>query len=208
LSQFTDRNHWTATAAVAVAVAILLAHSAVAVALPSAGTLRPALSLVDAEDTAFDLRGINGKPIVIVHESKEASSQNVAFKSDLGKLSAKRKERKEEKGEGYALIPIADADGYDYWPARGFVKSAIREESKKIGRSVYIDWGGSARKALGITQNKSAILIFGKDGKLKCSREGTLSKEDRDKAMQILNCEISACSADAENAPTSANDGT
>jgi predicted transcriptional regulator len=163
-----------------------LAAPSLAEALPKSGTSRPGIVLANADDEAFDLRAINGKPLVIVHESKDAAGQNTAFKADLRTLTTASTTFR----DGYALIPIADADGYDYWPARGFVKSAIRDESKKIGRLVYIDWTGAARKALGVTHDKSAILIYGKDARLKFAAEGTLSEADRKLALRVLKCEI------------------
>jgi predicted transcriptional regulator len=164
----------------------VLAASTYADALPKVGTGRPGISLANADDETFDLRAVNGKPLIIVHESKDAAGQNTGFKADLKTLTASSAVFR----DGYALIPIADADGYDYWPARGFVKSAIRDESKKIGRPVYIDWTGAARKSLGVTHDKSAILIYGKDAKLKFAAEGALSEADRKLALRVLKCEV------------------
>jgi predicted transcriptional regulator len=169
-----------------VTILAILAAPASAEALPKVGTSRPGVALANADDETFDLRAVNGKPLVIVYESKDAAAQNTAFKADLKSLTATSTTFK----EGYALTPIADADGYDYWPARGFVKSAIRDESKKIGRTVYIDWTGAARKSLGATHDKSAILIYGKDAKLKFAGEGTLSEADRKLALRVLKCEV------------------
>ena len=72
------------------------------------------------------------------------------MKEELGKLA---------KGDRYktaiALLAVADVEGYDYWPVRGFVKSAIRKESRKFGTTIYCDWDGSFRSALGLRNEPS-----------------------------------------------------
>jgi hypothetical protein len=167
--------------------AALLASSA-GFALPETESARPALAFADAEDSKVDLRGFNGKALVVVLENKESASQNLAFKSELAALGLSKELR-----EGYTLVPIADVEGYDYWPARGFVKDAIRSESKKIGRTVWIDWGGSARKAFGASKDKSVVLVYGKNGKLKFAAEGPLDKVARGKALTALKCDVVSC---------------
>lgn len=164
-----------------------------AFALPAQGTVRPALSLVDVEDQAVELRGVNGKPMVVVLENRESAEQNTSFKSDLATLNKSKEAR-----EGYVLIPIADVEGYDYWPARGFVKDAIREQNKKLGRPIWVDWRGQARRTFGASKDKSVILIFGKDGKLKFAAEGTLGTAQRAQAMTALKCELTPCGEKSE----------
>jgi hypothetical protein len=156
-----------------------------AAALPRVGGLRPALIVADVDGRTLDLRAINGKPTLVVYESKEASTQNLELKTALSKLAS---------GEAYrnavVLVPVADVESYDYWPARGFVKSAIRDESKKLKATIYADWDGSFRKTAGLKRDKSTIILIGKDATIRFVYEGTLPKEERDRLISMLRAEV------------------
>lgn len=167
-------------------------------ALPSVGAVRPAARVVDADGRWLDLRGINGKPTLVVYESQDAQSQNVALKNELSTLAAGEKYR-----NAVVLLPVADVESYDYWPARGFVKSAIRGESKKLNATIYCDWDGSFRKAAGLRRGYSTIMLIGQDGKVLFSYEGTVPKEERDKLVALLKTQVEGPTANSSgvNAP-------
>ena len=73
-----------------------------------------------------DEPALRGKPVLIVYEDKSSTAQNKALKDELAQIA---------KGDRYrssvALAAVADVSAYDFWPARGFVRDAIREESRK-----------------------------------------------------------------------------
>jgi len=154
-------------------------------ALPAVGAAGPGGRVVDAEGRGLDLRGIKGKPTLLVYEDQEATKQNVALKTQLAKLASGDKYR-----QAIALVAVADVEGYDYWPARGFVKSAIRSESKKLGNTIYVDWNGSVRKSAGFTKGKSTVLLVGPDGKIMFSHEGTMAPPEREKLLALLRAQV------------------
>ena len=104
-------------------------------------------------------RGCEGQAHVDVYEDKESANLNASFKAELSKLA-----RGDRYRSAVVLVPVADVRGYDYWPVRGFVKDAIRDESKKLGATIYCDWSGSFSRALGIRRATSSIILVGKDG--------------------------------------------
>ena len=63
---------------------------------------------------------------------------------------------------------------YDFWPAKGFVKDAIREESRKAGTTIYCDWDGTFRKAYRLRQGISNVILVGKSGEVLFAAEGAL----------------------------------
>jgi Bacterial protein of unknown function (YtfJ_HI0045) len=159
--------------------------SVTAMCLPRVGGLRPALVVADVDGGTLDLRAINGKPTLVVYESKEASNQNLALKDELSKLAAGELYRKT-----VILVPVADVESYDYWPARGFVKSAIRDESRKLNATIYADWDGSFRKSAGLKRDKSTIILIGRDAKIRFVYEGTLPKGERTRLIALLRAEV------------------
>ncbi len=167
------------------ALTVIAALSSNAVALPSTGEARPALVVHDADDRPFDLRSVNGRPTLVIYESKETNTQNQALKDELSRLA---------HGDAYrnkvALVPIADVASYSFWPAKGFVRDAIRSESKKAGTTIYCDWDGSAGRALGVRPGRSTVVLVGRSGKVLLSADGPLDAERRKALVDALRNEV------------------
>jgi hypothetical protein len=154
-------------------------------ALAVVGSLRPAAQTVDADGRLLDLRAINGKPILVLYEDKASAKMNDAFKAELSHLA---------KGDRYrnavALVPVADVQSYDFWPARGFVKDAIRGESKKMGATIYCDFDGAFQRAAGFKRGTSSVMLVGRDARVLFAAEGTLTKAERERVITLLKAEV------------------
>ncbi len=163
----------------------LLLVASDALALPVLGETTPDVVLEDAWDRQVALAKLGAKPVLVVYEDEASSTQNKALKADLSELA---------KGDKYknhvALVAVADLDGYDYWPVRGFVKKAIRDESRKQQLSIFCDWGGRFRRALGLTKGASNVVLYGKNGKVLFSHAGPLSSEERASLIAILRKQV------------------
>ena len=160
---------------------MLTFSAASALALPAVGAAGPSGTVVDADGHGKDLHESHGKPMLLVYEDQAATKQNLELKSELSRLAAGDKYRK-----AIALVAVADVEGYDYWPARGFVKGAIRTESKKLGNPIYVDWSGGVRKAAGFKKGLSTILLMGRDGKVLFSHEGAMAAKERAALLALL----------------------
>lgn len=139
----------------------------------------------DVDGRVFELKAAKGKPVLIVYEDKESATENVALKGDLAKLA---------KGDRYkatvALAAVADVSSYDFWPAKGFVIDAIREEARKQGTPIYCDWNGAFRTALQLRRGVSNVVLVGRDGSVLFAAEGPVSKEGREKLVGLLREQI------------------
>lgn len=154
-------------------------------ALPSVGDPLPATTVEDADGRLLALAGPSGKPILIFYEDRGSAKQNQPLKDDLSRLA---------HGDRYrgavTLVPVADVGSYDFWPAKGLVKDAIRVESRKVGTTIYCDWTGSFGRALGTTKKASNVVLVGRDGKIRFARAGALSDAERARVLQLLRAEI------------------
>ena len=164
---------------IALAVSVSVSASD-ALALPPVGESLPALKLVDADDVETAITPA-GKPIVVFYEDKGSSQQNQPLKDDIAKVSPAEKYK-----EKVTFVAIADVVGYDYWPARGFVKSAVRKEQQKAGTPIYLDWDGGVRTKLKITVGSSNVIVYGRDGKALFSKAGPLTPSERQMVLDIL----------------------
>jgi hypothetical protein len=169
-------------ASVAAAVLAVASHAG---ALVAPGSLRPSGRVQDADDETLDLRAINGKPILVLYEDKDSAKVNDAFKADLSRLAKGDRYRK-----AVALVPVADVQSFDFWPVRGFVKDAIRSESKKQGATIYCDWDGNFQRAAGFKRGTSSVLLIGRDARVLFSHEGALSAEQRERLIALLRSEV------------------
>ncbi len=169
-------------ASVTVALAIVATQ---ALALVPTGSLRPAGRVQDADDKTLDLRSINGKPILVLYEDKDSAKVNDLLKADLSRLA---------KGDRYrtavALVPVADVQSFDFWPVRGFVKDAIRGESKKQGATIYCDWDGNLQRAAGFKRGTSSVMLIGRDARVLFTHEGSLPPEQRERLISLLRAEV------------------
>jgi len=167
--------------------ATLLGAWLVLLSAPAAATTAtlPSVVLVDAWDRADPLESRRGKPTLIVYEDKESVQQNAGLKAELATLA-----RNGEYKKRVALVAVADVSGYDYWPARGFVRSAIREETHKQGTLIFCDWNGGVRNALGFTKGRSNVALFGRDGRILFSGSGALDDQQRKTLIDLLRREV------------------
>lgn len=173
-----------AAAAVAVAFAVLTVQRA-ALALPAEGEKAPNASVEDADGRALEMKSLRGKPILIMYEDKDSSAQNQALKDELSKLA---------KGDRYksaiTLAAVADVSAYNFWPVKGFVKDAIREESQKFGTTIYCDWDASFRKKYRMREGVSSVVLVGRDGLVLFAADGALSAEKRAQLLKLLRAQV------------------
>jgi hypothetical protein len=150
-------------------------------ARPSVGSARPPVQLSDAWGRSIDLARYRGRPLLLVYEDKDSAAQNAALKTDFATLA---------KGDRYqdriAIVPVADVSAYDYWPVRGLVKDAIKDESRRQGLVIYCDWDGRVRSALGVTRSVSNVVLYGPDGRVAFAKEATLSADERRELVGLV----------------------
>lgn len=171
---------------------IMILASAVAApsaALVAPGAPRPPARVVDADDKVLDLASVNGRPTLIVYEDKDSATLNAPLKAELSRLA---------KGDRYRsaikLVPVADVRSYDFWPVRGFVKDAIRDESKKIGATIYCDWDGAFARALKIQHGTSTVVLIGKKGNVLFAYEGIVPPAETSRLLSLLRSEVEPAS--------------
>jgi hypothetical protein len=167
------------------ALALSVLGATPAFALPAEGDAAPNARLEDADGRAVELKAFKGKAILIVYEDKDSAPQNKALKEALSQAT---------KGDHYrsALVvaAIADVSDYDYWPAKGFVKDAIREESRKQGTTVYCDWSGAFRTTYRLKSKTSNVVLVGRDGHVLFAAEGPVSVEERRRLIELLKGQV------------------
>jgi hypothetical protein len=157
---------------------------------PSAGPLL-ATPLRDLEDRAVVLKsliepknpplGDGGKVLVVLHQDRKSGEQNQDFKDQLGKLTTLPGGR-----ERLHIVALADVGGYDFWPAKGYVKEALRPVQAAGGALVLCDWKGAVRKHYAIRPGQSAVFVVDGAGELRTFRQGLLAGDDASQLLQLI----------------------
>ena len=157
---------------------LLLTLAGSAHALPAVGT-PPAPATVEAlGGESFKTRDLRGKTTLIFYENKDTTKQNRALK-----LALERQKKREGYGENVRIVAVADVSAWNFWPAKGFVQDAIREQEHKAGYPIYLDWSGDFGKSLKANDNASNVVLVGPDGKVKLTHAGTVPAT---KILEIL----------------------
>lgn len=133
---------------------------------PSAAPLLDA-QILDLDDKPVSLRAMQGRVVIVLHQDRYSSEQNQGFKDRLGELVLRHPQKLQ-------LIALADAGGYNFWPARRYVKDALRPLRELGGALVACDWKGAVQKNYRIPARQSAVFVVGKDGTLQVLKKGVL----------------------------------
>ncbi len=87
--------------------------------------------------------------------------------------------------ENVVIFAVADVSSYDFWPARGFVKDAIRQEEKKSGTPIYLDWNGSSRTAFGFQAGSSNLVLLNADNTVKLAHCVVVPQTMRETILRV-----------------------
>ncbi len=168
-------SKWFRRSLAVVGLSAVAALPLAAQALPKVGGTAPAAAkLVDVDDRSLSLEALRGQPVLVVYEDKDSSKLNAALKRELDELM-----KNEPKLRKLRVVAVADVSEYDFWPAKGAVKDAIRDEQKKANTTIYLDWSADFRTKLALDAKTSNVVLFDREGRFVYARAGALTAADR-----------------------------
>lgn len=142
-------------------------------------SLRASAESPDGE--RFRLSDHSGRQLLVFYEDKDVRTQNQALKDLLWKSHG------QGRYEGRLLIvAVADVSSFNWWPAKGVVNAAIREEIRKLGTTIWCDWDGSFGREVGATRGVSNVMLFGDDGILQFRYAGAVPKDQIERLNALL----------------------
>jgi predicted transcriptional regulator len=166
------RKHFV-TAAVAVS-AVSFASSAFA--LPKVGVKPKTFVVSDPDDRNYQFdRLAAGGATLVMYVDKSGADQNAHLLERLQRMRATDATLRTVK-----FVPIIDVAKYNGWPARGFAKKALREESKRKGVTIYADWEAAGRSVLAAESGRSNLFLLDKKGNLVWASSGQLAPVQED----------------------------
>jgi len=143
-------------------VMILLLHVAGASAEKALGEKAPEFTLQDQFEKTIALRQYEGRIVLLIASDKEGSSQNAAWTKAV----------RDKYAERVVIQGIADVSIVPF-----FLKGKIRNDFKKDGDSILLDWKGEVFKAYGLTKGVSNVILIDRDGAIRHRSSGSASPE-------------------------------
>jgi hypothetical protein len=164
---------------------ISLLGAAPALAVPKEGDTAANARIEDAEGRGFELKTLKGKPFVIVYDDKTSAPTSDAFRREFLKLA-----KSEPYRSALGVVIVADVSPYDYWPAKGIVKDAVRDETRKQGTTIYCDWTTGLRTAYRFRSGVSNVVLVGGDGRVAFASEGVPGSAAQKRFYEALRVQV------------------
>jgi predicted transcriptional regulator len=114
-------------------------------------------TLQDQYDKTVNLRQLEGHIVVLIASDKEGSSQNAAWTKAI----------KDNYADRVVIQGIADVSSVPF-----FLKGKIRNDFKKDGESILLDWKSEVFKAYDLTKGASNVILVGKKGMIQYRSSG------------------------------------
>jgi hypothetical protein len=127
---------------------------------PPSEAVRVDAELVDSRDAPVRLSSFRGRPLVLFYEDRSSTEQNAGLKRALRERAPTQK-----SSRGARVVGVANVAAYDFWPARGFVLSAVRAVERRDNVQVLLDW----KHALGglplrLPEGASSVVLLDEEG--------------------------------------------
>ena len=144
-------------------------------------------TLQDQYEKAVSLRRYEGRVLVLLASDKEGSSQNAAWIKVI----------RDKYADRLAVLGIANVSSVPF-----FLKGKIRNDFKKDGDSILLDWKGEVFRSYGFAKAVSNIVLIDGRGVIRHRSSGNASPEavhelfKKIDAMSLpaASCGVSKCS--------------
>jgi len=119
-------------------------------------------TLQDQYEKTVNLPQYDGRVVVLIASDKEGSSQNAAWSKAI----------KDNYSDRVVTQGIADVSSVPF-----FLKGKVRNDFKKDGDSILLDWKGEVFKTYGLTKGVSNVILIDRDGMIRHRSAGSASPE-------------------------------
>lgn len=157
------------------ALAVLLVATSAAQANPQADSQDSVdAKLSDSAGKEIQISQFRGKPTLLIYEDRGSREVNRKVKDELWK-------RGRESGlqDAANVVGVANLQAFDFWPARSFARSAVRDVEKKAGIKVLIDWKGTlTTNPWNLPSKSSTVVLLDANGTVRYSHSGAMDEKE------------------------------
>ncbi len=140
-----------------------------------------AARVLDVDDRALSIGDLSGGPALLMYEDRDSSKLNEPVKRELEKVVGASPELRKVR-----IVAVADVSAYDFWPAKGAVKDAIRDEQKRSKMTIWLDWTADFRSKLALDEGTSNVVLLDAGGTCVFAASGALSEPSRKQLYEAM----------------------
>jgi hypothetical protein len=152
---------------------------------PGARPLHDA-ALARTDGSQVHLSTTRGRPTVLLYEDRNSADLNPELKKELF-------ERAKARGllQAAHLVAVANLAVYDWFPARGFAESAVRDAEVRFGIPIWIDWKGVlSTHPWKLPSRTATVLVLDRRGCPTYRASGRLDRAERERLFAAIEAEI------------------
>lgn len=161
----------------------------------SAQRRAPDFALEGTSGATRRLSSYAGRVVILVYEDRDSSQQNDALKRELAARAQDATLSRE-----VALLPIANLDGYGWWPARGFARDAVVDIARQQHHEILIDWSSTVARAYRFEPRTSHVLVIDRSGLVRYEAAGGLDAAQRAEFFRVLETVVGSEARPAQRA--------
>ncbi|MBK7862646.1 MAG: hypothetical protein IPJ65_29370 [Archangiaceae bacterium] len=122
------------------------------------------------------------RPTVLFYEDKDTNQLNQPLKDTLYALGKAR-----SLLDAASVVAIANVQGFDWFPARNFVVTAVKKTEVSIGVPVYLDWDGTmTKKPWSLNPKNATVMVLDPKGAVQFSYQGKLTEQKTAEVLALL----------------------
>jgi hypothetical protein len=160
----------------------LLASPAIA-ELPRAGA--PATPVVIEDLFGKPVAVPTGRRAVLFYEDEKSGALNLRAHKKVAEIVDRH-----HGNPGFDVMIVADAQSFNYWPARGFALKELRKIEKVEKAPVFADWTGGIVRGWKLTRGKCSLTVIGPDGIVQFHVDGPLTERQLTELEHVLVPEV------------------
>jgi hypothetical protein len=147
-----------------------------------ANAVRLDAELFDTHGAHIRLATLRDRPTLVFFEDRHSTELNKPLKDALLPWA-----KSHDALSAIHLVAIANLRAFNFFPAKQFALSAVRETEKKVGIPLWIDFTGAVTGALPvIPADSSTVLVLDRDGTVIWQKSGRLADEDTRALFALL----------------------
>lgn len=123
-----------------------------------------------------------GRVVLLFFEDRGTVRQNEHLRRALTQV-----QRTEPPLAGlFALVPVANVSGYNYWPMRHFAEQTVRSYARNTGIELWLDWSHTLQSRLRLREGVSNVVVIDRHGRVRYHRWGRVPDTEVTPFMNLL----------------------
>jgi len=142
----------------------------------------PSFYIKSGDNQEFTHKQLQGKIGVIFYETRETKDRNrpaqeamMKFYHRWGKAAV----------QWVVRLAVIDASS-SFWPINLIWRRQLRKHSEEWKLTIYADWAGKMRKAWGLAEGESHLIVVDHRGKIRMIKHGLLTELDVFQVKDLL----------------------